>query len=128
MGSSPTTTNQAASVVNDVLKAIIEGAGVPEVEAAILLQAPWLGLPFIKQFFEWGLNWVASYFYVSAANAATKIVIDVQVNMEQSNVIQSFQNLQMAIASGDQKAIEQASLDLDKSYGALIHSDGAAPA
>lgn len=126
--SDPTTVNQTATVVNDVIKAIIEGAGVTEVEAIAVAEAPWLALPFVHWIFMLGLNWVAKYFYTSAANAATKIVIDVQVNIEKSKVLNSFQELQQAIASGDNDAIALASKDLSSAYGSLIHSDGAAPA
>lgn len=126
--SDPTTTNKTASVVNQILKGIIEGTGVPMIEAAVIADQPWLGLPFIKQIFEFILNQVASKFYVAAANAATMIVIDCQVNLEKSAVYNAFQSLQMAVASGDQAAITKASNDLDSAYGALIHSDGSAPA
>lgn len=124
----PTTNNKAAGVINDILKNIVEGTSVDAIEAAVIIEVPWLGLPFIKQLFEFILSKVASYFYISAANAATKIVIDVQVNLEKSSVISSFQNLQMAVASGDKDAIDKASDDLDKVYGNLIHYDGSAPA
>lgn len=126
--STPSTTNQAATVVNNILQNIIEGSGVSVVEAAILIDVPWLGLPIIKQVFEYFLNFVASYIYVDAANTATKIVIDIQVNAEESVVISNFQELQQAIASGDQNAISKASSDLDSAYGSIIHSDGSAPA
>lgn len=125
--SDPTTVNKTASVVNEILKDIIEGSGVKAIEASVIADVPWLGLPFIKQIFEFILNKVATLIYQAAAEAATKIIIDVQVNMEESSVLSSFQNLQMAIASGDQNAIKIASDDLDKAYGSLIHSDGAAP-
>lgn len=128
MSAEPTTTDQVASAVNDVLKSIIEGAGVTAVEVSVIADVPWLGLPVIKQIFEYFLNLVASYFYVDAANAATKLVIDVQVNLEESKVLNSFQELQQAVASGDQNAIAKASGDLDSAYGSIIHSDGSAPA
>lgn len=128
MGASPATTNQTASVINAVLKNIIEGAGLDVIEATLIAEVPWLGWPVIKQIMELILNKAADLLYTQAANAATKIVIDVQVNVEQSKVLNAFQNLQMAIASGDQNAISKASSDLDDAYGSLIHSDGSAPA
>lgn len=124
----PATSNKAASVVNDILKTIIEGAGKPGIEAALIADFPWLGLPIVKQIFEFVLSKVADLVYKDAANLATKIIIDAQVNLEKSTVIGAFQNLQMAIASGDESAIKMASNDLDKAYGSLIHSDGSAPA
>lgn len=124
----PTTDNQVAGVINDILKNVIEGAGVPVIEATMIADMPWLALPVVRQIFEYLLSKVAGYFYIEAAHAATKIVIDVQVNMEESAVINTFQTLQMAIASGDQDAIKKASDDLDGVYASLGHSDGSAPA
>lgn len=124
--SAPATVNQTASVVNEVLKQLIEGAGQDVVEAYVIVQVPWLGWPIFRWILELILSEASALIYTQAANAATKIVIDVQVNLEKSTVISSFQNLQMAIASGDQGAIKIASQDIDNSYAALIHSDGSA--
>lgn len=122
--SDPTTTNEAARVVNEALNKLIEGAGVDAAEAALIADFPWLGIPVVKQILEWALNKIASYFYVAAANAATSIVIDVQTNVEASTALVAYQNLQMAIASGDQNAVKKASDDLSTAYGNLIHSGG----
>lgn len=124
--SDPTLENKAASIVNQILKELIEGAGESVVEATLIAQFPWLGLPFVKQIFEFILDKASGLIYQNAAMAATKIVIDIQVNQEESAVKASFDNLQMALASGDAHAIEIASADLSKSYAAIIHFDGSA--
>ncbi len=126
--SDPTTTNKLASTVNEILKGLIEGAGESAIETAAIASQPWLGLPIIKQLFSYAVGWIAKYFYQQAAITATKIIIDVQIKMETSQTYGAFQNLQMAIASGDQVAITKASEDLDKAYGSLIHYDGSASA
>lgn len=122
--SDPTTQNQVASTVNSVLKTIIEGAGTTALENALIVEFPWLGLPVIKQIFEFILNKVSAIIYQDAAEAATKLIIDLQVNGEESSVGNAFKNLQMALASGDQNAINQTSKELDQAYASLIHSDG----
>ena len=122
----PTTVNQAASAVNLALKQLIEGAGSQVVETTLIAQYPWLGLPVVKQIFEFALEKVSGLIYQQAANAATKVVIDFQVSGEKSNVYKTFQNLQTALLSKDEKAIAQASKDLDDAYARLIHSDGSA--
>lgn len=122
--SEPTTNNQVAGIINGILKNIIEGAGEASVEAAVIMQVPWLGWPVIKQLFDGVLGVVAEEIYKQAAITATKIVIDVQVGLEESKTGDAFQNLQMAIASGDKVAIDKASTDLDTAYGDLIHDDG----
>lgn len=123
---SPTTNNQTASIVNQILKNLIEGAGQDAVEAELISLQPWLALPFIKQIFEFILGLVSGAIYKQAAYAATQIVIDTQVSLEESKTYGAFQTLQMAIASGDKAAIDKASQDLDAAYGALINYDGSA--
>lgn len=122
----PTTVNEAATIVNQLILGAIN-VDVEALEAAAIAEDPWLGLPFIKQIFEFFLNKLSGKIYAQAAMAATKLVIDYQVNREESTAVNSFDNLQMAVASGDQNAINKASSDLDAAYGAIIHSDGAAP-
>lgn len=120
----PTDKNQAADVINGVLKNLISGIGVDAVEAAAIAAYPWLGFWGIRTIFDWVVKLVANQIYMQAAMVATKIVIDVQVAEEESKTNDSFKNLQMALASGDPGAIKKASADLDKAYGDLIHSDG----
>lgn len=127
----PTTTNTAASVVNAALKAAIEGASEAEVEALILAEtAGIVVIPVIGVIWTAIVNWVVQnageYFYTQAALAMTKIIIDFQINGEESAANVGFSNLQMAIASGDPDAIKRASDDLDVAYSALIHFDGSA--
>lgn len=124
--SDPTTKNKVASAVNQILKALIEGTGVDVLEAALIAENPWLGLPFIKQIFHFIVGKVAAVIYTNAALAATKIIIDAQVNIEEGIVNGAFDNLTMAIASGDEVAIVRASSDLSDAYASLIHYDGSA--
>lgn len=126
--SAPNTENQAASIVNGILADIISGAGESVIEAEALAAAPWLALPFVKQIFEFILDKIAALIYEQAADAATKLIIDLQINAEESSASVTFANLQMALASGDATAIKKASEDLDDAYGRLIHYDGSAPA
>ncbi len=121
---SPTTNNQLASVVNGILKNLIDGVGVGAAETAAIAVYPFLAWPVVRQIFDAVLKLVANEIYKQAAMAATKVVIDVQVGMEESKTGDSFQNLQMALASGDPDAIKKASDDLDASYKALINFDG----
>lgn len=124
--SDPATINQLATTINGVLKDLITGGGASVVEASLITQYPFLGLPIIRQLFEWVVGLVAGDIYEQAAMAATKIVIDVQVDLEVSKTSDAFKSLQMAIASGDPGAIQKASSDLNDAYSSLIHSDGSA--
>lgn len=122
----PTLENQTASTIDLILNNLIEGAGQDAIEASLITSYPWMGLPFIKQLMEFILSQVSAEIYQGIALSLTKIIIDIQVNLEESKATSSFQNLQMALASGDQNAIKIASADLSIAYGNIIHSDGSA--
>lgn len=124
--SDPTTVNKTASIVNQILSGLIKGAGADAVKAALIVEQPWLGLPFIKQLFGYIVDKVAAVIYRQVALAATQIIIDVQINSEVGGVNAAFDNLRMAVASGDQAVIDKASNDLSNAYGNLIHYDGSA--
>lgn len=124
--SEPTTKNKTASIVNQVLKGLIEGAGADALKAALIADNPWLGLPIVKQLFGFIVDKLAEAIYKQAAFVATKIIIDVQINIEEGAVNAAFDNLTMAVASGDPVAIDKASANLSKTYGDLIHYDGSA--
>lgn len=124
--SEPSTVNKTASIVNQILSGLINGAGADALEAAVIVEVPWLGLPFVKQIFHFIVGKISAAIYRQAALAATAIIIDVQINQEEGSANSAFQNLLAADASGDPLAIAQASKDLSAKYGALIHFDGSA--
>lgn len=126
MATTPVTVNPVATIVNQAISAAMSG-GELAVQAAITAEVPFLGLPIISTIFGWFLGRVESYFYVDAANAATKLIIDIQVNAEESAATKAFNDVQTAIAGGDQNAINTASAALDSAYGDIIGYDGAAP-
>lgn len=123
MGAVPTTSNTLAGIVNGAIKAGLDG-GTTTIEAVIIADVPWLGLPVVKQILEYFLGFVEKYFYTGAANAATKLVIDMQVDSEISATNAAFANVQAALASGDTSAIQKASTDLDAAFASIIHYDG----
>src|SRR4029078_6324529 len=122
----PTTENKVAAIVNEILKAAIEGAGVKTIRGTLVASNPLLESPLLKQIFDYSLNYLGKYFYQQAAFAATKLIIDIQVDREGSDVVSAFQNLQMAVAGNDAEAIKKASDGLTKAYASLIHYDGSA--
>ena len=83
MGAVPTTQNQLASIVNDVLKGLIEGAGESAIVAAILADtAGVVAIPVIGPLYSWAISglvsWLGKYFYVGAANVATEIIEEIR--------------------------------------------------
>lgn len=99
-------------------------SGEVAVQAAIVADVPFLGLPVISQIFGWLLGLVEGYFYTEAANAVTKLIIDLQTDSEVTATQTAYTAAQAAIASGDANAIQAASTNLDSAFASLIHSDG----
>ena len=123
--SDPATVNETATLVNKAIKAAMDG-GSSAVLALIVTDVPWLGLPVIRQILAYVLSYFEGYLFTAAANAATSIVIDLQVEHEASKTKDAFQGVVDAVKSGDQQAIEKSSSALDDAFSSLIHSDGSA--
>lgn len=123
--SAPTTTNVLATAVNDAIKAALTG-GSAAAEAALIADAPWLGLPIVKQLLEWFIGLIEQPLYENAAIVMTKIIIALQVAEETSAVNQAFKNAQQAIEAGDPNDIASASTALDNAFAALGNYDGSA--
>lgn len=130
--SAPKTENRVATIINKALSALINDAGEAEVEALIIAAAPaFFAIPIIgwisRQFVHLIVSKFAWAFYEVAAKLATRIVVNIQANMENSDVKDKGSKLEDAIKSGDENAIAKADQDLEDSWGNLIHMDGAAP-
>jgi hypothetical protein len=119
----PPTTNQTAATIDSIVK----GAGgtlVNVAEALCIAEAPFLGLPVIKQFWELGFQWVASKFILAAETGATFAVIDVQVSKEETNVSAALAAVIAAEKSGNPDAIKSAIQAYANSQSALASYDG----
>lgn len=124
--SEPSTTNQLAESINAILKDIIENKGEDAALTAIVTDFPVVANPVLYQLTKWAIELVAPYFYDFSAEIATKIIIDIQTLDEQSLIRKSLSNLNDAINTGDQNAINKAEDDADTAWGNLIHYDGSA--
>lgn len=128
----PQTENRFATIVNRILKSVIEGAGEAEIEALIFALAPeFFAIPFIGWLAQTVIKFfVGKYghiFYEIAAKTAAKIIVDIQADQESSKTKEKAGKLQDAIEKGDQSAIDKADQDLEDAWGNLIHMDGSAP-
>lgn len=116
--------------MNQILAALLSGTQDAAVTLILADTAGIVAIPIVGQVWSGLVRYfvgsLSSYFYAQAAAAATSIIVDMQVNEEESAATNAFQNLQMAIASGDKDVIKKASDDLDKAYASLIHYDGSA--
>lgn len=126
MANGPTTTNASATLINKIIAALAN-TGVQAVEALIIVDVPFLGLPGIKQIWEYLFGWVASYFIKAAQNGATFLVIDLQVGSEEASLSVALKNLIVAEKTGDPNAIKIAIQAYADAQSALIHDNGSAP-
>jgi hypothetical protein len=123
MGDVPSTNNTLVATVNQAIN-VAMSLGEGAVEAAIIAEVPFLGLPGLKQGLGLILGWLESYFYDDAAAVATSIIVDLQISAETTATQTAFNNVQAAIQGGDPVAIQKASTDLDSAFAGLVHSDG----
>lgn len=123
----PTTTNGTATAVNTAIAAAFS-AGEVDVEALIIADAPWLGLPGLKQILDAIIGYVGGKFSKVFQNAGTFTVIDAQVDHEESNLSQALKNVIQAEKGGDPHAIQEAIQAYAAAQSALVNDDGGAPA
>lgn len=126
MGDVPSTTNQAATLVNQAVQTVIQRVGEPALEAACITAQPWLGWLGVNWVFGWVCDWFAGKFYTVSAKQLTSVVIDLQINGEKSAANQAVQGMQQAAQSGDPSAMAQSTQAFEDAFGRLAHYDGSA--
>lgn len=118
------TVNKIGQAVADVIKEVDEGIAPPIIIAAIIAQNPIWGLWGLKWILTKFVTWVGTYFYKYSAQATTKVIIDIQINGENSMAHNAADELKAADESGDPDAQAKALDDFAKAYAALVHTDG----
>lgn len=121
----PTTTNQTANTVNDVVS-VAGNTIVSVVEAMIIADVPALGFPVIKQIWEAFFSWIAAYFIRAAETGATFGVIDAQVATEVTTLSTALGALILAEKIGDAAQIKAAIQNYANAQSTLTHDDGSA--
>lgn len=101
---------------------------VTTAENLAIAAQPWLGYPGVKQIWEALFSFVADKFTQAAQTEGTFIVIDLQVDGEQTNVSKELAALVAAEKLGDMAALKVAIQNYANANSALVHSDGSAPA
>lgn len=126
MADSPTTTNQAATVADKVLHALIFDVAVNAAEAAIISAAPLMDAPVLKQIDEMVIKFVAGKIYDALAKGTTFAIIDAQTSTEAANANSTEAALKIALAGGNNDAIEKTTQDFKDAFEKLVHLDGSA--
>ena len=125
MGTTPTTTNQAATQINTAISNAMS-SGCQAVESMAIAAYPWLGYWFIKPIFEYFLNLIDVPISKALQTGATFAVIDVQTTEEEGSMAAAIAELQAAQKSGNAAAIAKAEKDYLNAQANLVHSDGSA--
>lgn len=122
--STPTTDNKAADILNGVISALMSG-GEKAAEAYLTALDPTiLTVPIIAWLMDEGVQWLGQVLSIAGQKFADNLVIDIQTNGEQSGVINACTELSLALASGNQTAIDKAKLDASSAYQAAFAFDG----
>lgn len=127
MGTSATTTNTGASVVNAVLKEAVN-LGLTALETALATYLPFTALPVIHQIIDAGIDWVGNIIYTAIANEGTFLILKFETSLEKDQFMTAATALRAAQTSGDPNALTQAEKDFAASSSSLIHSDGSSHA
>lgn len=125
--SDPTPVNGTATNVNTGIAAV-GGALVSTVEAMILADQAWLGLPGIKQLWEALFGWISGYFVKAAENGATFAVIDIQTGSEEAGISKALAALIAAEQTGNAQTIQAAIQAYASAQSALVNDNGGAVA
>lgn len=121
----PTPVNKTANTINTGIK-ITGDTLVNVVEALIISDVPFLGMPVINQLFNALINWLSGYIIRAAETGATFAVIDLQVDHEVSQMAKVTTGVIAAEKTGDADAIKAAIKAYADAHSALIHDDGSA--
>lgn len=122
--STPTTSNTAANIINDVISALMSG-GEQAAEAYLTALDPAiLSVPIIAWLMDEGVQWLGQILSIAAQKFADNVIIDIQTNAENSEVINASTALALAIGSGDQSAIQNAVSNASAAYKAAFGFDG----
>ena len=127
MSTTPTTTNEAAVFFDGLVQAMITGG--EDVAKAYILTTPaaFLEGPVIDVFTNWILDGLADAVYQQTANLVTKVVIDIQTDVEKSEIADAVASVVAAKVVGDPNALAKAYVQFDSAVANLIHSDGSVP-
>jgi hypothetical protein len=124
MSDIPHTINPLATLVNKIISGLVEGVAEPVLETMIEADVPFLGLPVVKQLFEYAFHYIIHNLDVQMEVGAVKFVINIQTDSELAQAITAAIRLRDAMRENNQHAIDEASKDLDAAYDNLGHFDG----
>lgn len=112
-----------AQIVGGFIQALMTG-GESAAEVYLTAQFPFLTNPVAQEILDWIVSDFGSAIQSYLINSTTGVVINIQTSSEQSNVVAAATALQIAQASGDKIAINQAISDAKAAYKKLINWDG----
>lgn len=123
MGSVPTTVNKAAdfttritAVLFKMLEKVLEGLSET--------YAPFLAAPFVKQCFEFIINWLGEKLSIAIQEDELCLVITFQTTTEKNGYVNAMARLKALPVGGDQNAINDALQKAKDAMDNLGHFDG----
>lgn len=124
MGAVPVQANAFGDFVAGLIKAIMTG-GATAAEAYITALDPEiLALPLVQILLDDGIDALVGSITTGITNIATGVIVDIQVNGENSSAVTAAVALQYALAGKDPNAISTARANACQAYLLLGHWDG----
>lgn len=127
MGATPTTTNEAIVFFDGLSQAMITGG--ENLAKAYILTTPaaWLEGPILDVFTNWILSGLANAVYQQSKDVIAKVVINIQTDLEKSQIADAVTSLVAANATGGASEIAAANVQYDNAIASLVHADGIGP-
>lgn len=124
MGSVPVTTNPTVSTLDGIINNAVMTLALQLAEKSLETAIPELQWPIIKQLFEEAMKIGFQYVDTALEQVAALAIIDAQANAEAAAYQAAVNQLQTALAGGNQDAITAAQQLFTSTLGSLIHWDG----
>lgn len=119
------TTNPVETGIDTVISNGTAGAE-QAVDTAAEASQTWLAFPVVKQLFESLVSWIFGIASKTGQIAITFGINKIQTSSENAALQKAEQEVQTAIASGDQNALLKAEQDFQKADSAAVNNDGSA--
>jgi hypothetical protein len=122
----PRAVNPFNQFFSNLITAAVDG-GEQAIEATLIGFWPWLANPIAEPLLEELVDFIGDFANEQLTFFVSKLVIDFQVNGQESRVVKAAKKLDEARGQGDDNAKTAALRELIDAWGAVIRSDGLAP-
>lgn len=121
----PSPVNIPIQTIDEIINDVIKTIGLATAFTALTNAVPFLGWPIINIFVGWFINKVGNAIIAALQKFVDFKIIDWETISENKAYQSAVVDLKVAQTSGDQNAINAASISFKKTLANLVHFDGA---